>query len=285
MIDTGMSTGMGTGTGTIKPKADTGSFEPKKDTGSFLHTSTAADIPIGVLRPPSGGLFPVRTEASYRRRAWDPAVYALAVVAEFGASGWQACTIPPPPSDPAAIAAEIRTLVKKAEGRQEMAQQIKGQADGASLWWADLLTMTPQSHPATWDLMMIANAAGHMAVMHYKLMFNRARPSQVYPALMPPMMVPGHPSYPSGHAAESCMVAECLKLAIPALAGSAGQIGPLDLLARLIADNREIAGFHYPSDTEAGFGLGVQLVEALKKGPLFNEVVEAAAAEWGDVAG
>jgi len=42
------------------------------------------------------------------------------------------------------------------------------------------------SHPATCKLMEIARRIGQFQAMHYKLVFNRERPSQLSPALLPP---------------------------------------------------------------------------------------------------
>ena len=49
--------------------------------------------------------------------------------------------------------------------------------------------------------------------MHYKWVTNpnRPRPSQLCPALLPPIDPPGHASYPSGHATETTLVYHILK--------------------------------------------------------------------------
>jgi hypothetical protein len=53
-------------------------------------------------------------------------------------------------------------------------------------------------------------------------------------------------------------------------------------LAARIAVNREIAGVHYPSDTEAGRELARKLLPILNSPqvPRFEALVTAAAAEW-----
>ena len=51
--------------------------------------------------------------------------------------------------------------------------------------------------------------------MYYKDKFKRVRPSQLCPALMPPLAVPGHASFPSGHSTQAHLIAECLKLVLP----------------------------------------------------------------------
>jgi hypothetical protein len=85
--------------------------------------------------------------------------------------------------------------------------------------------------------------------MYYKGTFNRPRPSQLCPALAPPIAVPGHASFPSGHATQSMLMALCLIDVLPVVPtpNTAGNVWEEDLkvLAHRIARNREIAGLHY----------------------------------------
>ena len=85
--------------------------------------------------------------------------------------------------------------------------------------------------------------------MHYKAKpaYRRARPSQLCPSLMPLIEVPGHASFPSGHAVEAYMLAGMLTKVMPN-----GAAGPLNRIAERVARNREVLGLHYPSDTRAG---------------------------------
>jgi hypothetical protein len=59
---------------------------------------------------------------------------------------------------------------------------------------------SPASHRNTFLLVYSAQMAGSMVAMHFKRIFARARPSRLDPALLPPIEVPGHASYPSAHA-------------------------------------------------------------------------------------
>jgi len=111
--------------------------------------------------------------------------------------------------------------------------------------------------------MEIARRIGQFQAMHYKLVFNRERPSQLSPALLPPIEVPGMASFPSGHATESYLIAMCLALVMPAAASTQPPptsvptpppppppLGsPLERMAQRIARNREVLGLHYPSDS------------------------------------
>jgi membrane-associated phospholipid phosphatase len=86
---------------------------------------------------------------------------------------------------------------------------------------------------------------------------------------MPPVPVPGHSSYPSGHATQARLIALCmtyvLGLVRPALpAGDIAAITEtLAALARRVARNREIAGLHFPSDSQAGQKLAEAAFAAL----------------------
>jgi acid phosphatase (class A) len=50
-------------------------------------------------------------------------------------------------------------------------------------------------------------------------------------------------------------------------------------LADRIGENREIAGVHFPKDTEAGRHIARQAFQLLKKCPTFSQVLEAARSE------
>src|SRR6186997_1343785 len=85
-----------------------------------------------------------------------------------------------------------------------------------------------KSAPATQALVAIAAHIGQFQVMQYKLQFNRARPSQYSPALLPPIEVPGHPAFPSGHATESFLIALCLERVMPAAASTPAGYAPVN---------------------------------------------------------
>ena len=52
-------------------------------------------------------------------------------------------------------------------------------------------------------------------------------------------------------------------------------------LARRVAVNREVGGFHYPSDTAAGFFLARRTFAILLRGAEFKQVLESAIKENG----
>jgi membrane-associated phospholipid phosphatase len=126
------------------------------------------------------------------------------------------------------------------------------------------------------------------------------RPSQLLPALMPPISIPGHASFPSGHATQSALISLCVQQALPGAnftstvpisnpaPGSicAAMQPGLDALAARIARNREIAGLHYPSDTVGGQTLATNIFQniLLNSGTngftSYSAVLTAAKNDW-----
>ncbi len=251
--------------------------------GGTAPAGSASLLSIGILQDPAEahGRFPLVMGTRFPRRAWDPALYAVAVLAEFAATGWMSeLSLPPPPTDPLEVGQEIATLIKLSEQRVSRSAEIAAQAADASVYWSAMLMMTQASRPATWDLIINANTVGHLVAMHFKRHFARPRPAQVYPALMPILPTPSHPSYPNAHALESALIAACLELAIPSLGSPKETQGPLDVLAERIGVNREIAGLHFPSDTRAGRSLIPGIMDLLTPCPLFHGIVAEAKKEW-----
>jgi membrane-associated phospholipid phosphatase len=169
--------------------------------------------------------------------------------------------------------------------------------------------------------MSIALRVGEFQAMHYKLhpgtdaagnaIPNRPRPSQLSPALMPPIAVPGHASYPSGHSTQSHLLSGLLAQVMPAsvttplpqLPGAPAPlplpnpppppppppIAPpfipwtgslLDRLAERVSRNREVLGLHYPSDSAAGRLLAAYSLYLLLQCPTVINTIVSAQQEW-----
>jgi hypothetical protein len=150
-----------------------------------------------------------------------------------------------------------------------------------------------RSAPRTCDLIEIASCVGQFQVMHYKRHFNRPRPSQLSPSLMPPIAIPGHASYPSGHATEAYLMAYCLAHVMPPAVSTLvtpkppptnpppiPDSSPLLRMAQRIARNREVLGLHYPSDSAAGKKLAHESSKILHKCKSVKDIIAAAKLEW-----
>jgi hypothetical protein len=155
--------------------------------------------------------------------------------------------------------------------RPEAMGEILNQHQNQQLCFMQLLTMTQNSHRATFFLMKVAARVGEVVMMTLKRKFNRPRPTQYYPTLYPPVPVPGHSSYPAGHAVIAHLTARVLIEATTAPMGPSAGTSPykesLRKLAHEISLNRVIAGFHFRSDIEAGRTAGKLTHQFLTKMP------------------
>src|SRR5204863_9667068 len=148
----------------------------------------------------------------------------------------------------------------------------------------------------------IANLIATYAAMYYKGFYKRPRPSQVCPALLPPLPLPGHASFPSGHATQAFLMTRCIRnmldetrnpvvLTSVPLADIDVIYTDLRVLAYRIARNREIVGLHYATDTAAGRVLARDLftwltTDVLVGGgmvpsvPSYRQAITDAKGEW-----
>jgi hypothetical protein len=229
---------------------------------------------------------------------WSVVWYAWRTLTEFVQLPWRRIAVPAPKLTEEAVRGEINTLLDMARfERADALAEIFGEKDEFVSYFMALMMATPGSRPKTYKLLHMVNLFAAFTVMHFKAKFKRQRPSQICPALLPPLPVPGHASYPSGHSTQGHLIAHCAGFVLPAEVRRVLQAN-LDALADRIGRNREIAGVHYPSDTAAGVTLarGIATLldadfakyEACQKkpgGPApvvpgYGAAVAAAQAEW-----
>jgi hypothetical protein len=110
--------------------------------------------------------------------------------------------------------------------------------------------------------------------LQYKDMFGRTRPSLVEPALRPLLAVPPHLSYPSNHSFQCHSIALLFERYFPQHPATE----ELHRIAGRIAENREWAGLHYRSDTDAGRLLAERFLPYLADA--CAELMREAQAEW-----
>ena len=148
------------------------------------------------------------------------------MLGEFAATGattnqtWNAIPLPPYPAvGTPQFDAEIDELVQLIDYRPGVMTEPLMQRNDLLKYWCGILLFGASSHPYTYDLMEIAFRVAQFQVMHYKRAANggkgRPRASEICPALMPPIEVPGHASFPSGHATESLLISLCLAQVMP----------------------------------------------------------------------
>lgn len=162
---------------------------------------------------------------------------------------------------------------------------IKSQAESLQGMAAGILALMKANepvelaHPMTSKLLNAANEDLMHVIFYFKSRFNAARPSAYLPDVAPMFakpdpLFPGHPGYPSGHAAQSWMLASVYGTLFSKLRPA------LEQLAIDIAFNREVAGVHFQSDSEAGRELATKVFDLLMQNPKFSSMVEPARVEW-----
>lgn len=162
----------------------------------------------------------------------------------------------PPANDSKVTQDELVYLEKLAETErtEDQLALIKNEYDG--FVFAAFVNAGLLGYEGNEDLMAVVDTADKQmlyATLYFKHKFMRARPTQLDANIKTPMPVPGHPAYPSGHAGQSYLVALILSYVDPDHAEAYEQ------MAMDIGHRREIAGFHYPSDSDAGRELAKQV--------------------------
>jgi hypothetical protein len=118
-----------------------------------------------------------------------------------------------------------------------------------------VLNLRPGRHRYTYELMSAVWQFSTVAVMQFKDSFGTKRPADRSPLVQPVLLTPGHGAYPAGHATQNFFVVHVLKKLLKVAAGD-DLATQLTRLAQRIADNRVVAGLHFPDDNAAGKTLG-----------------------------
>lgn len=184
----------------------------------------------------------------------------------------------PPANSSPRTEAEIAYLNTLVSQRGERLQEIQAEIHVTNFRFGTetykSLT-TGEKYRATGKMLLAAYHDLGIATFVMKQKFNRVRPSILDKELGHAIEIPPHPAYPSGHATGAYTLAYLLQELDP------GSAKIYLEAARRIAENREIAGVHYPSDSEAGRLLARQLADQLLSNASFNRLMVAARKEWG----
>lgn len=124
------------------------------------------------------------------------------------------------------------------------------------------------------QLMRMIDVDHSYFILERKKHFARPRPSQLEEGLNLVLSNPGHAAYPSGHSSQTYMVALVLSDFDPENAQIYKQF------AYDIAHRREIAGFHYTSDSIAGRKLAVDVLAKLRENAVFEKKYQDAKAAY-----
>lgn len=223
--------------------------------------SASTAVPFDGSLDLESGEYDLLDVPEFPKDSWDPSLRAQVYLEEFTREDWFDPDLehvrPHGPPDPS----EIGCLISDVLLRPARLPEIIGQADDFTPYWCDLLMVTPASRPKTWLMLLTMLQIGTMVGMRYKWEYKQPRPVQLYPALMPVILTPGHPTYPNAHALQSYLIADFVRAAVSELGQAAAN------LADRIGRNREIAGVHFPRDRVASRTIAHHLKRFLYQDP------------------
>jgi hypothetical protein len=173
-------------------------------------------------------------------------------------------------SPPASYAPQLPHLRAYADLRADRLAEIEGQVTDLIVWFSQIGQLTRPDRKWSRLFLIAVQELVATLVMNVKHRINAPRPSDYAPGVMPVIRTPTHSSLPSGHAAEAFALATLMEglmrgVPQPVTLMTAAEVAaslPLRLAAR-IAENRIVAGVHFPVDSAAGAALGIGAAEAV----------------------
>jgi hypothetical protein len=148
--------------------------------------------------------------------------------------------------------------------RETRLLEVHAQSQSAVAFLLSAAQVPVHRMPRTLEFLDAALALQMALQMRIKHQLACARPHEMAPNLLPMIDVPSHGSLPSGHAGESALVAALLMHLM-----ASGPASPRVMLHRMalrIAENRVVAGVHFPVDSLAGRLLGEAVADYLLAG-------------------
>jgi acid phosphatase (class A) len=184
----------------------------------------------------------------------------------------------PPAGEGTALSRAEIQLVLAIEADAPAGVKARAEQEGVLEPWvfADVLGpgFSKEKMPRTAALLTRAEEDSNTIYLPVKKMWARQRPYQQDARVSVGASKPANASYPSGHATRGMMWACILGKLAPEKAEA------LRLRAAQAAEDRVVAGLHFPSDVVAGMALGEAMAEKMASNPAFQRDLEEARGEW-----
>src|SRR5690606_8887007 len=144
--------------------------------------------------------------------------------------------------------------------RAERAVEIVSQIGFPIDYFGMILGLNGPRNRYTLELITITQVLASHVAMVVKHHLACRRPDRIGALMMPPIVTPGHGTFPSAHATEAFAVAQVLDGLLNVVPDHYPDADTRKSLiwkqAERIAINRTVAGVHFPIDTWAGAALG-----------------------------
>jgi membrane-associated phospholipid phosphatase len=152
--------------------------------------------------------------------------------------------------------------------RDERMPEILVQVAPQWAFWSAIANLHPERSRATIELGLCALQFAMIATQRIKHMLACPRPADYDPTLQPILQTPPYAAFPGGHAVEAVVAMRVLSsLASQTNVDGAGKDvvtewrEQFEALTSRIAENRVVAGLHFPVDSASGYLLGQTLAE------------------------
>jgi membrane-associated phospholipid phosphatase len=156
---------------------------------------------------------------------------------------------------------QLRLVDSWASSRETRGPEIMTQLEPPMGYFASIANLHVERTPKTLRLISLAQHFVYLVGMQFKHALACPRPAEYSAFIQPMVETPAHASLPAGHAVESFMAAGVIEALVPGFAPGSGPSRALRRLAHRIAQNRVVAGLHFPIDCVAGELLGQALAE------------------------
>ena len=170
----------------------------------------------------------------------------------------------------AQLEAQAERVLDAQKARKRRQAEILTQVTPPFAFFSTLVPLHPDRTPRTIEWLIQALGLATACVLRLKHSLACPRPYTVNASIQPMILVPAHGSFPSGHATESACVATALLMLLSADGKGKDEEGQptrhddaLRTVAHRIANNRVVAGLHYPMDSLVGATLGETLARYL----------------------
>lgn len=184
----------------------------------------------------------------------------------------------------AAFATEVTDVKTKLDDQVQQDKrrdEILGETVDYLGVFENALHIDSYTHPLTIFLARVAMRIGWEVAVHFKEKYGVERPVTRDPVeINPTIRTPAHPSFPSAHSTQAHLAKHALLAVIEGRSNFTAFETRLKDIADRVAENREFAGVHYKSDSDAGRALAQSIWDIAKLRPSVQALIAEAQNEW-----